>query len=221
MSHGHNDFDFEPIRGLPARLPKGERILWQGEPQWKTVAFQVFHVRLVAIYFAVLYGWGVMTALADGAPVGQAVTQGAVLAPLAALAIGVLCVLAWLVGRTTVYTVTNRRIVMRYGMALPVTVNLPFAQIASAALRPYPSGTGDIPLSLSGRSRLAYLHLWPHARPWRVRRSEPMLRAVPNAEKVAQILSRALVAHHGSGITAADATEERAHPGGAVATAAE
>ena len=30
----HDDFAFEPRRGLPAVLPDGERLLWQGSPRW-------------------------------------------------------------------------------------------------------------------------------------------------------------------------------------------
>ena len=33
-----HDFDFEPIRGLPALLPAGEKQLWQGSPHWKSQA---------------------------------------------------------------------------------------------------------------------------------------------------------------------------------------
>ena len=33
MSKDHDDFDFEPVRGLPQVLPKGERMLWQGAPR--------------------------------------------------------------------------------------------------------------------------------------------------------------------------------------------
>ena len=96
--------------------------------------------------------------------------------------------------RTTVYTITNRRVVMRIGIALPVTFNLPYTQIDGAALRPYEDGTGDIPLQLRDGTRLAYFVLWPHARPWRFSRPEPMLRAVPNAAATAQLLSEALAA---------------------------
>jgi len=28
----HDDFKFEPVRGLPEALPKDEYILWQGAP---------------------------------------------------------------------------------------------------------------------------------------------------------------------------------------------
>ena len=35
MSEHHDDFDFEPVRGLPQVLPEGERLLWQGAPRWQ------------------------------------------------------------------------------------------------------------------------------------------------------------------------------------------
>ena len=95
------------------------------------------------------------------------------------------------------YTITNRRVVMRIGVVLEITFNFPFRVIESAGLRAYPDGTGDIPLTLTGDDKVAYLHLWPHARPWRAARPEPMLRSVPDAARVADILSRALAAHSG------------------------
>ena len=55
----------EPIPGLPEELPEGERILWRGGPDWKSLAMHVFHVRAVAIYFALILAWKVWGALAD------------------------------------------------------------------------------------------------------------------------------------------------------------
>src|SRR5262249_37799636 len=107
---------------------------------------------------------------------------------------GLLCLLAWLSARATVYTVTSRRVVLRFGVALPLAVNVPYRIVRSAGLRIDSGGTGDIALSLTGDEKIAYLALWPHARPWRLRHPEPMLRAVPAATEVAQILSSALYA---------------------------
>ena len=47
-------------------------------------------------------------------------------------------------------------------------------------------------LSLAGSDRIAYLHLWPHVRPWQLKRTQPMLRALADAQGVAQILASAL-----------------------------
>jgi len=38
---------------------------------------------------------------------------------------------------------------------------------------------------------LGYMLLWPHARPWRFARPQPMLRSVPDAQAVAAMLAEA------------------------------
>jgi hypothetical protein len=202
------EHESEPIRGLPELPPAGEEILWQGAPCWRRLARSVFHVDKLAIYFAAMAAWRIGSALSDGQTVPGAAVSAAPLALLGLAALGILTGIAWLQGRTTVYTVTNRRVVMRFGVALDMAVNLPFAGIQSAALRVHRDGTGDIPLSVSDAHRLGYVMLWPHARPWRFgRRVEPMLRAVPDAEAVAETLTRAV------GATARRAPS-RTQPGG-------
>jgi hypothetical protein len=56
-------------------------------------------------------------------------------------------------------------------------------------------GSGDLPLQLSANDKMSYLVMWPHARPWRMARTEPMLRGIPQVEQVAAILARALAVH--------------------------
>ena len=49
---GHeHEHELEPAYGLPERLPANERILWQGSPDWRTLARRVFFVRTLALYF--------------------------------------------------------------------------------------------------------------------------------------------------------------------------
>jgi hypothetical protein len=192
-----SEFDTEYALGLPERLPDGEQLLWQGRPQWRSLAVRAFHVRSVAIYFAVLVAWRAETVLSDGGTVTSAAIAVAWMMPLALAALAVLCLLAWLSARSTIYTVTSQRVVMRFGIALPMTLNIPFRIIDAAALSKYRDSTGDIPLKLAGKDRVAFLVLWPHARPWRVDGPEPMLRSIGNPDQVAQVLSRALLAEAG------------------------
>jgi hypothetical protein len=209
MSRGHNDFDGgEPIRGLPERLPEGERILWQGAPEWKSLALSAYYAGAVAVYFALLMTWRGVAAYADNGDLPAAIAAGLTHLPLAAIGVGLLCFIAWLAGRTTVYTITNRRVVMRIGIALPKAINIPFKSIAAAALRKRIGGAGDIPLQLRGPDRIGYAHLWPHVRPWRLALPEPMLRSIPDAEAVAGILARAL--REASGDTSRVAAPENA-----------
>lgn len=188
------DLDFEPVRGLPAHLPAGEALLWQGAPDLRAMALRVFHVRKVAIYFGLLAAWRFGIVLHAGATPLAAATATLTLLGLGLAAIAILAVIALLVCRTTVYSITSRRVVMRVGVALPITFNIPFAVIGSGALKLHADGTGSIPLTLTDKNRLSYLVMWPHARPWRMARTEPSLRLVPNAAAVAQLLSQAVAA---------------------------
>lgn len=182
----HSDFLPEGTpRGLPGPLPTGERILWQGAPTTRGLWLRVFHAPLAGLWFAAC-GVGVV-AVAE-TPAGTA----AALAGVLGVALALLGALAFAAHRTTLYTVTNRRLVLQIGIALPVTYNLPFGQVESAELRLFGDGSGDLPLRLKPAARIAYLQLWPHARPWRVSRPEPMLRSVPGAAEAAAILARAL-----------------------------
>lgn len=187
-----NEHEVEPIRGLPERLPQGEHILWQGAPDWKSLAIRALHVRAVIAYFASLFVWSVWAATSEGSALGAALLIAARLVPVTLAAAGLLALYAWLAHRTTVYTITNRRAVMRFGIALPMTLNIPFAVIASAGVKVYGDKTGDVPLELIGADRISYLALWPHVRPWWTAKPQPMLRAVPQAERVAEVLRDAL-----------------------------
>ncbi|MGJ3230839.1 MAG: photosynthetic complex putative assembly protein PuhB [Oceanicaulis sp.] len=187
-----DDIKPDPIPGLPEELPEGERILWRGSPDWRSLALHVFHVRAVAIYFAALLAWKTGAALAAGGGLAEAAMSAGMVALFAAAALGLLLLFARLTAKATIYTITNARVVMRIGVALPKTVNVPFTVIGSAALKLRKGGDGDIPMQLVGPNRAAYLHLWPHARPWRLVTAEPMLRGIPDAAAVANILAGAL-----------------------------
>lgn len=193
-----NEHEIEPIRGLPERLPQGERILWQGAPAWLPLALRALHVRTVLIYFALLFAWGVWAAIAEGTGAAQSLWIAARLIPMAFAAAGILSLYAYLAHRSTVYTITNRRVVMRFGVALPLTVNIPFAIIGSVALKQFADKTGDIPLTLTDTERVSYFALWPNVRPWWTAKPQPMLRAVPQAAAVAAILANALASSPGA-----------------------
>jgi hypothetical protein len=178
---------------LPADIPAGEHILWHGRPEWFSLTRRAFRADFVAAYFGLMtvLNFG-MAAVAGG--LEDAMVSAAKTVAAGCLALGMLMLLAWLSSRTTLYVVTSRRVTMKIGIALPIFFNLPFSSIVSASLAEYSDGTGEIPLALRAEAHIAYLHLWPHARPFRFARPEPSLRCVPDAARVAEVLSRALIA---------------------------
>ncbi|MBK1721673.1 photosynthetic complex putative assembly protein PuhB [Thiocystis violacea] len=186
------EYDFEPIKGLPEQLPPGEELLWQGAPRWGALARRAFHVRKIAIYFVVLEVLAIAVDWSDGLSMASVLSSLSWMLVLAGVSIGALVLLAWAMARSSVYTITSQRLVMRIGVALPMMMNLPFKQIRSADLRVYEDGTGDIPLLLASSAKPSYMIFWPHARPWHFSPPQPMLRAIPDAAKVAAILAGAL-----------------------------
>jgi hypothetical protein len=185
------EYEFDAQHGLPEALPAGERLLWQGTPDTATLARRVFHVNKVAVYFVLLLAWSVASALHDGARLAEAGKPLLWLVPAFALCLGILWLMARWTARTTVYTLTDRRIVMRIGIVLTVAYNLPLKRIESADLLDLGHGIADIVLTLEPDTRIAWLHLWPHVRPWRVARTQPMLRGLRDGADVSALLARA------------------------------
>ena len=184
---GH-EYEFEPQFGLPERLPSDEFIVWQGSPDVAALAFSAFHFKTLALYFAILIVACAWPALESGADAMAILVAIQWITPLAVIGMATVWMLAYLSASTTVYTVTNKRVVMRLGVVLTVSFNLPLKQIASADVRVLQNGFGDITLALQGSDRIAWVHLWPSVRPWRIAKPEPTLRAVPDVQRVAQKL---------------------------------
>lgn len=183
----HDDFAVEPVKGLPEVPPEGEHILWQGKPDWWALTKAALGFWWVMGYFAVLALWRFVTVV-DQLPLGQAIGSVIPFAFLAALVGALLVLTAWVQAHYTVYTITNRRVAMRIGAALTVTLNLPYTQIGSAGLDLRKDGTGTIALATLGDTRLSYLVCWPHVRPWHFR-TQPALRCIPDAQRVAKLLA--------------------------------
>jgi hypothetical protein len=185
-------FRGRPMDGLPGRLPEGEEVLWQSGPSWRALARHAFHIRAVAVYFSLLVAWRVLGSMLSGHDLRYALVSAASCVLLGGLGIALFCLFAWLIARTTTYTITQKRIVLTYGMALPKSLNLPFCAIEAADLRRHKDGSGDIALRLLGTRRVPYLLLWPHVRPGAHGRGQPVLRCLAAPNEASEILAGAV-----------------------------
>ncbi len=191
MPHHHDDFQTEPVRGLPEALPKDEHILWQGAPNWWALTTEALSLWWVVGYFFALFVWRTVGGAATETWVSSA-TAASFFLVLGGIVCALLIAVGFIQAKATVYTITNKRVAMRIGAALTLTLNVPFRQIENATLARRKNGTGTIALSLMGGNRpLSYVMTWPHVRPWRMRRVEPALRCIPDAARVAAILADA------------------------------
>jgi len=186
----HDDFKFEPVRGLPEALPEDEHILWQGAPNPLRLAKDAWSLNWIMGYFAALAVIRVIMVSPDMS-LTAAMAQGIPFLFAGGIVALILIGLATVQARSTVYTLTNKRACMRIGAALTMTLNLPYVCIANANAAVRPSGLGTLTFELIGETRLSYLMTWPHVRPWHVRRTQPAFRSIPDAARVAAIFTEA------------------------------
>lgn len=179
------------IHGVSQPLPAGERLLWSGSPARAPLARHAFHVRLVLGYFALLILLGLAGAMRDGLAPRQILTAAATQCLLAGFVVGGIWLYAHFTARSTVYAITDRRVVLKVGLVLPTTINIPFRLIEAAECHRFRDGTGQISLRLTRPDRIGFFHLWPHVRPWRLRYPEPMLRGLDQMGLVAEYMQLA------------------------------
>jgi hypothetical protein len=181
---------------LPSDIPPGERVLWFGRPDATSLWRKAYRADWVMIWFAALTAWSFISAMADEGA-SAAIVAALRMMGFGAASLALLGLLAWLGARNSLYVVTERRLVVKSGVALPIFINLPFKVIVAADLRVHADGTGDVSARLAKGQHVPYFSLWPSARPLKFAEPEPTLRCVPDARAVAETLGRALAAAAG------------------------
>ena len=174
------------------RLGPGEALIWQGGPDGWTLMRRAFHLPLIAGYFLVLQLLNAWQAYAQAMPLEKAIRASLPLLLVSVVAFGIFAAVGWFSARTTRYVITDRRFILKYGIAMPATLSIPFSKVARLSVAIHENHAGDIPLKLKDGNHIGYLKLWPHARPWHLKHPEPTLRAVPQAGLVASLATRAI-----------------------------
>ena len=173
---------------LSENLPNGEQLVWQGRPERRALATRAMYLKYIAFYLVALIAARTGYLILDGESVatwsGMLVWQVLASAFVMLLIVG----LAAVYSRTTRYSLTNERLIIKTGAAITIHINLPLQQIIAADLREYSDGTGDITLQVSRAEKLYWLLIWPNVRSWWIRPLRPVLRGLKDAQAVAHLL---------------------------------
>ena len=185
--NGHTH-EFEPTFGFPESLPGSEKVLWQGSPCAWLIARRIFFLPHLFFYFLTI---SCLALIVNGEvlTLKDLFIKFLSYMSLGMVAIFLLLAISYFISATTVYSITDKRVVMRIGIILNLSLNIPFSKIETAAFRPYPDKSGDISLNLVPENKIAYLHLWPHCRPWFFSSPRPRLSCLKDAEVVASVLT--------------------------------
>jgi Bacterial PH domain len=192
---GGPEHEIEPVPGLPGRLPDGEYIVWQGKPETKIVMARLLRARWIAGYFGIAALWSVAVGVNNSEGAWLLMGRVTFIAVAAFFMFGMMWLYARAVSKTSLYTLTNKRLVMRVGIALSASFNLPFKQIAGADFRVGSDGAGDVALTLKSGHGLSGAVFFPHQRGGLWRKLSPQMICLTDAKLVAEKLAEHLKAY--------------------------
>ena len=172
-------------------LPWGERVLWRSSPDPRLLTEHLFRLRRVAAYSVILYALWAIRQWRSG-PGHDFLRTSIVWLVLVLITVGFLHWLAQTTSRTSTYILTDRRLVMRVGIALEMTVSVPLSMIERVDVRQFRDRSGELVVTLAAAMRVGYGALWPHVRLRAPRHPQPVLRGLHQPEYVATLLSEAV-----------------------------
>ena len=113
---------------LPADIPPGERVLWFGAPEPVSLWRRAYRADWVGAVVRRHDGVEFAVASRGRSPASSPRCARSASAPPRWRSSALL---AWLSARTTLYVVTERRLILKTGIALPMFINMPFKQISA------------------------------------------------------------------------------------------
>jgi hypothetical protein len=175
--------------GEVSRLPAGERVLWSGAPDQRSLARYFLRERWVLGFVAVSFAIGVGDAWQHG---GGVSTLSAILAVVAIVSIRVF---SWRIAKSSKYVITDKRVFFNIGMVLRADANIPYSSVDGVDLLRRSDGSADLMVTLSDAQEIPWLLLFPHMT-WRgSRRGRPTFRALKHPQLAADAVVGALRAY--------------------------
>ena len=186
------------INGLPEEvgksIPLDEKVYWNGKPNWRSFGYHSFGLKYFSIYFFV-------SALYAVSQIDSSFSFGAFFIKYTPylisgiLAGNILLLLAYISARHTCYVITQKRIVIRTGVALVFLLNMPFKNILSIDMKALARGRGNVIFKVQSKKRIPYLSCWPSVKSGSFLEPIPAFRSIRDIEKVGQIISEIAISN--------------------------
>ena len=174
-------------------IPEGESILWKGKPSFWGFSWYFFGLKLLAFYLIIL-----SVVFAARLTVTDFFTAFVVdFLPFllsGILTSFILMALAKIQSQSSVYIITENRVIIKSGAALSFLISMPFKKIKAVNLQKRKGSLGTISFELNSGKRVPYISCWPSVRPWRFKKTEPAFSCIENVDEVATILRKSVMA---------------------------
>ena len=168
-------------------VPKNEKIQWTGRPEWKSFAYQSFGLKYLIAYF-VISGLYVAASMDQSFVLRIFLTNFIPFVVSGFLAGTILIIIAYIEAAHTYYILTERRVILKSGVALVFVLHAPFSKIASIDRQNLAKGRGNIAFSMGSGKRIPYLSCWPSVKPWTFMSPIPSFRSIKDVAEVELLL---------------------------------
>jgi hypothetical protein len=179
-----------PPSDVLSSIPEGENIIWSGKPDFKSITLRAFGLKYLLFYLLISF---VFFSIRSGIIV-EPIKLITSFVPYLLSGILICCIVSlfsYFQVRNTVYVVTDKRVVIKTGVALIFMLNVPFEKISEINRQILGDGSGNISFKLISGKRVPFFASWPSVRPWYFSNPEPTFRYVADADLVATDISRA------------------------------
>ena len=184
---------FEVHKNILDAIPEGESILWKGKPSFWGFSWYFFGLKLLAFYLIILSV--VFAARLTATDFFTAFVVDFLPFLLSGiLASCILMALAKIQSQSSVYIITENRVIIKSGAALSFLISMPFKKIKAVNLQKRKGSLGTISFELNSGKRVPYISCWPSVRPWRFKKTEPAFSCIENVDEVATILRKSVMA---------------------------
>ena len=184
---------FEVHKNILDAIPEGESILWKGKPSFWGFSWYFFGLKLLAFYLIIL-----SVVFAARLTVTDFFTAFVVdFLPFllsGILTSFILMALAKIQSQSSIYIITENRVIIKSGAALSFLISMPFKKIKAVNLQKRKGSLGTISFELNSGKRVPYISCWPSVRPWRFKKTEPAFSCIENVDEVATILRKSVMA---------------------------
>ena len=168
-------------------IPKGERVCWTGKPNWISFGFHAFGIKYILIYFIVSAFYAISQielVFSFKAFIGEYISF-VVSGMIASL---ILFMLSYFSAQHTYYVITEKRLVIRTGIALVFLLNVPLKNVISIDKQSLFYGYGNLSFKPQSKKRIPYFSCWPSVRRGSFLNPVPTFRSIANIEQIGKIV---------------------------------
>ena len=180
---------FEAPKNILDAIPDGESILWKGRPSLWGFSWTLFGLKWLALYLSILSIVSIARFFASD--FHTAFYFDFLPFFLSGIFASIILVgLATIQAYSTVYIITENRVIIKTGAALSFLISMPFKKIKEVNLQKRGAAIGTISFELFSKKRVPYISCWPSVRPWKFKKTQPAFSCVGSVDEVATILRK-------------------------------